>query len=40
MDAVTASRSDVPLDTENPLFRFGFGLHYENGTPATAPAGR
>ncbi|MFI8794311.1 glycoside hydrolase family 3 protein [Streptomyces sp. NPDC055105] len=36
MDAVTASRSDVPFDTENPLFRFGFGLRYENWTPATA----
>lgn len=27
--AVEASRSDVPFDTVNPLFRFGFGLGYE-----------
>lgn len=26
MAAVLASRSDVPFDTENPTFRFGFGL--------------
>jgi beta-glucosidase len=26
MDAVRASRSDVPFDTEDPLFRFGHGL--------------
>ncbi|QDZ14152.1 glycoside hydrolase family 3 protein [Humibacter ginsenosidimutans] len=28
MDAVVASRSDVPFDTENPTFRFGHGLRY------------
>ncbi len=26
--AVAASRSDVPFDTENPVFRFGHGLRY------------
>jgi len=26
MDAVEASRPDVPFDTEDPLFRFGYGL--------------
>jgi len=28
MDAVVASRTDVPFDTEDPLFRFGHGLRY------------
>jgi beta-glucosidase len=28
MDAVRASRPDVPSDTEHPLFRFGHGLRY------------
>ena len=28
MAAVVASRSDVPYDTESPLFRFGHGLRY------------
>jgi beta-glucosidase len=28
MAAVVASRSDVPFDTEDPLFRFGHGLRY------------
>jgi beta-glucosidase len=28
MDEVRAQRSDVPFDTANPLFRFGFGLRY------------
>jgi beta-glucosidase len=28
MAAVVASRSDVPFDTESPLFRFGHGLRY------------
>jgi beta-glucosidase len=28
MAAVEASRTDVPFDTENPLFRFGHGLRY------------
>jgi len=30
MDAVVASRSDVPFDTEDPLFRFGHGLRYDD----------
>jgi beta-glucosidase len=29
MDAVIASRTDVPFDTEAPLFRFGHGLRYD-----------
>ncbi|WP_380281519.1 glycoside hydrolase family 3 protein [Kitasatospora purpeofusca] len=29
MAAVEASRSDVPFDTADPLFRFGYGLRYE-----------
>ncbi len=28
MDAVRKQRSDVPFDSENPLFAYGFGLHY------------
>jgi beta-glucosidase len=28
MEAVAASREDVPFDTENPVFRFGHGLSY------------
>jgi beta-glucosidase len=28
MEAVRASRPDVPFDTEAPLFRFGHGLGY------------
>ncbi len=28
MDAVRAQRSDVPFDSENPLYPFGFGLEY------------
>lgn len=28
MEAVIASRSDVPFDTKDPLFRFGHGLSY------------
>jgi beta-glucosidase len=30
MEAVEASRTDVPFDTENPLFRFGHGLRYRS----------
>ena len=30
MAAVVASRSDMPYDTENPLFRFGHGLRYRD----------
>jgi beta-glucosidase len=29
MDAVRAQKEDVPYDSENPLFPFGFGLRYE-----------
>lgn len=29
MEAVEASKEDVPFDTENPVFRFGHGLSYE-----------
>ncbi|KAH8681947.1 periplasmic beta-glucosidase precursor [Xylariales sp. PMI_506] len=28
MDAASHSREDMPFDTANPLFRFGFGLRY------------
>jgi beta-glucosidase len=28
MEAVRKQKEDVPYDSENPLFRFGFGLHY------------
>jgi beta-glucosidase len=28
MEAVRKQRSDVPFDTEQPLFPFGYGLHY------------
>jgi beta-glucosidase len=31
MAAVVASRSDVPFDTADPLFRFGHGLRYDDG---------
>ena len=31
MAAVEASRTDVPGDTENPLFEVGWGLSYESG---------
>jgi beta-glucosidase len=29
MDAVYNQKTDVPYDSENPLFEFGFGLEYE-----------
>jgi beta-glucosidase len=29
MDAVLAQRPDVPFDTRDPLYRFGYGLSYE-----------
>jgi hypothetical protein len=29
MAAVEASKEDVPFDTENPVFKFGHGLSYE-----------
>jgi beta-glucosidase len=28
MEAVVASRSDVPYDTKDPAYRFGHGLEY------------
>ena len=30
MEAVRRQRTDVPYDSENPLFAFGFGLRYKN----------
>ncbi|MEO0898147.1 MAG: glycoside hydrolase family 3 N-terminal domain-containing protein [Bacteroidota bacterium] len=30
MEAVRNQKTDVPYDSENPLFKFGFGLNYEN----------
>ena len=30
MNAVYNQKTDVPYDSENPLFEFGFGLAYEN----------
>ncbi|PAK25670.1 beta-glucosidase [Streptomyces sp. alain-838] len=35
--AVTESASDLPFDTKEPVFRFGFGLSYETGTRAERP---
>lgn len=29
MQAVRNQKTDVPYDSENPLFKFGYGLHYE-----------
>jgi len=37
MDAVLASQSDVPFDTLDPTFPFGFGLRYRDWSSATAP---
>jgi beta-glucosidase len=34
MAAVEASRSDVPFDTADPLFRFGDGLSYPSSPRA------
>lgn len=34
MEAVERSRSDVPFDTDDPLFAFGHGLRYEGGEPS------
>ena len=28
MEAVANQKTDVPYDSENPLFRFGFGIKY------------
>ena len=28
MEAVRKQKEDVPYDSENPLYKFGFGLHY------------
>jgi hypothetical protein len=30
MKAVQESREDVPFDTERPLYKFGWGLSYED----------
>ncbi|MEQ8547024.1 MAG: glycoside hydrolase family 3 N-terminal domain-containing protein [Cyclobacteriaceae bacterium] len=30
MEAVKNQKTDVPYDSENPLFKFGFGLNYQN----------
>ena len=37
MDAVAASRPDVPSDTADPAFEFGFGLRYSDWTPRPQP---
>lgn len=37
MEAVEANQSDVPSDTVDPTFAFGFGLRFENWTPTTPP---
>ncbi|MDR6865924.1 beta-glucosidase [Microbacterium resistens] len=37
MDAVRASRPDVPSDTADPTFVFGHGLRYEAWAPSTRP---
>ena len=37
MDAILASKSDVPDDTVNPTFAVRHGLRYENWTPANCP---
>ena len=37
MDAILASKSDVPDDTVNPTFAVRHGLRYENWTPASCP---
>ncbi|GAA4981772.1 glycoside hydrolase family 3 N-terminal domain-containing protein [Yinghuangia aomiensis] len=39
MAAVVASRSDVPFDTADPLFRFGDGLAYRAGSEGGSSAG-
>ncbi len=37
MEAVAASRPDVPSDTADPAFAFGHGLRYEGWTPRPHP---
>jgi beta-glucosidase len=37
MDAVAASRPDVPSDTADPAFEVGFGLRYDDWTPRPHP---
>ena len=34
MEAVRKQRSDVPHDSENPIYNFGYGLSYEKGEPS------
>jgi beta-glucosidase len=40
MAAVVASRSDVPFDTADPLFRFGHGLSYAMPEAPAHPSSR
>ncbi|KAL2859646.1 hypothetical protein BJX68DRAFT_226598 [Aspergillus pseudodeflectus] len=35
MEAVRNSKTDVPWDTKDPLYRFGEGLAYSSPTPAS-----
>lgn len=37
MEAVEANQSDVPNDTTDPTFAFGYGLRYDSWTPITPP---
>lgn len=37
MEAVLANRSDVPNDTADPTFAVGFGLRYDDFSPAVRP---
>ena len=40
MEAVLASKEDVPSDTADPTFPFGYGLRYENFVAITPPEPR
>ena len=40
MNAVRAQKEDVPHDSEDPLFDFGFGLSYENPAETMPPGTR
>ena len=35
MEAVRAQKCDTPFDSENPLYKYGFGLQYDGVKPAT-----
>jgi beta-glucosidase len=37
MEAVVRNRPDVPGDTPDPAFEFGYGLRYDNWRPSPAP---